>query len=167
MKWRGAESVGAPLLERDEVVLRGQDVRTRTAYSAPLTVEVEAQLEKREGDAGFFACMFVPTGQSTNAEPKESMAVMLQYSHAGDSVVGMLRSAKLQHDETIFSQRFAHPAGQPYRLSIGVTKAGLHIKLGGQLYEVPGAKVPYNKFHIVISAAPPADRWHVRDFVVR
>ena len=34
MKWRGAESVGAPLLERDEVVLRGQDVRTRTAYSA-------------------------------------------------------------------------------------------------------------------------------------
>lgn len=167
LKWKTGDAASAPLIEKGDVVLRGQGIRTKRTYSVPLAVEFEAQLDKRDADGGIFACGFVPTGQSTNAEPEQFVAVMLQYSSTNDTLVVMRRSGKPAHAEAILAQPLTHPAGKPYRLRIEAAKDGMRITLSGQSIVVPDAKVPYDKFHIEFSTVPVSDRWRVRIFVVR
>jgi hypothetical protein len=167
MQWRSVEAAVVPVVERGDVLLRGQDVRTQAAYTAPLTVELEAQLERREATASMLTCRFVPTNQSAEAAPKEFVAIMLQYSPTGDVLVVMRRSDPSDSGETILGQPVTHHVGQPYRLKIEATKESLRITLNGQLYEVPAAKISYDKFHIELSGVPPANRWRVRKFVIR
>lgn len=168
LKWKTADAVtAAPLIDKGDVVLRGQDLRTRTTYSVPVTVEFETQPEKHQTDGGIFSCAFVPVDQPADAEPEQYVAVMLQYSSSGETLVVMRRSGKPHHDEAILGQPITHPAGQPYRLKIEATKDGLRITLNGQEYQVPAARVSYNKFHVEFSVVPVTDSWRIHNFAIR
>lgn len=165
LKWKTGDAAAAPLIEKSDMVLRGQDVRTRRAYSVPVTVEFEAHLEKRNAESGIFTCMFAPTNQPADAEPREFVSVTIQYDQTAHALVVARRSGKAQQ-ETILALPFAPPAGKPSRLRIEVAKDGMNITLNGQKLVVPDAKVPYDKFHIGFSTVPVSDHWRVRNFVV-
>ncbi len=167
LKRKTADAAAAPLMDKGDLVLRGQDLRTRTTYSVPVTVEFETQLNEREAGAGIFACAFVPANQPADAEPDQYVGVMLQYSSSGEMLVVMQRSGKPHHDEAILGQPITHPTGQPYRLKIEATKDALRITLNGQAYLVPAAKIPYDKFHIEFSVVPVTDSWRIHNFAIR
>ena len=78
LKGKTGDAANTPLIEKGNVVLRGQDVRTQRTYSAPVTIEFEAQPVKRGAEAGLFTCLFVAVNQPADADPKEFVSVTLQ-----------------------------------------------------------------------------------------
>ena len=167
LKWKSVDPAAAPLIDKSDVVLRGQDMRTRRTYSGPLTVEFEAQPEKPGAVVGMFSCLFIPANRTEDAEPEEFVAVMLQRSVTGEALVVMRRSGKPHHDETILGQPVTHQAGKPYPEKVEVTKDKLSVTLDGKTFVVPDAKVPYDKFRFGFSVVPVSDKWRIRNFAIR
>src|SRR5262245_59580508 len=78
-------SRGEPtMMAEDGLLLQGQDVRTRRAYAAPVTVECDVALESRSASDGSFDLYFLPAGQPLDVTPGQLTKFRIIYSNTGD-----------------------------------------------------------------------------------
>ncbi len=158
----------APLVEGEDVVLRGQVIRTQQLYSAPLTIGFDAMLEQRvEGD-GALSCTFVPSTQAVDQEPDRYMEVLFGYSQGGDAISIRERIARppAQRTKTWSNSPLSIKPGSWHHIEYGVVKGGLNVTVDGQSYGSGGAVVPYQAFYVYLGSWLPACRWHVRNLSI-
>lgn len=169
LKWRSADEVGAPLIDKSDVVLRGQDVRTQRTYAHPLTVELDVLLEKRETNTGGFGLMFVPTDQIADADPDRFIAATIQYDETAYALIVQerVRKSPALDEKTLLHEQFKLKVGTPYHVKCQVTQSGLRITINGQVYEAKEATVPYDNFRIQLAGWQPTNRWRIRNVVIR
>jgi hypothetical protein len=169
LKWKGADPATAPLIDKSDVVLRGQDARTKRTYAVPLTVDLDVLLEKRETNTGGFGLMFVPTDQITDSDPDRFIAATIQYDETAYALIveERVRKSPALEEKTLLHEQFKLKVGTPYHVKCQVTQSGLRITIDGQVYEAKRATVPYDNFRIQLTGWQPANRWRIRNFVIR
>ena len=79
--WSGSPRE-VPVIEGEDLVLRGKEVRTRDTYSAPITVEFDAMLEQRVAADGALTCEFVPTTQTVDQDLERAVGGVDQEASA-------------------------------------------------------------------------------------
>jgi hypothetical protein len=163
--WHGSPRQ-APLIEGEDVVLRGQDIRTQHSYSAPVTVEFDAMLESRVADDGALTCEFVPSTQAVDREPERHVQVLLQYDQHGEAVSVQERFQRwpTQKYKTWSRAPLSIKPGSWHHMKYEVMKGGLNITVDGQAYGSGGAVVPHKAFYVYLLSWQPTSRWHVRNF---
>jgi hypothetical protein len=165
--WSGAPRQ-APVIQGEDLVLRGQNIRTQHSYSAPITVEFDAMLEDRVADNGALTCEFVPATQAVDREPEHHVQVSLLYDQQGDAISVQERFQRwpTQKYKSWSRSPLSIKPGSWHHMRYEVTRDGLDIAVDGQAYGSGGAVVPYNAFYIYLLGWQPTNRWHVRNFSI-
>jgi hypothetical protein len=165
--WRGTPRQ-APLIEGEDVVLRGQNIRTQRSYSAPITVEFDAMLESRVADDGALMCELVPSTQALDKEPERNLRVLFQYDQQGDAISVQERFQRWPTPNyKIWSRSpLSINTGNWHHMKYEVTNGGLNISVDGRTYDSDGAGVPYKVFYVSLLGWQPTNRWHVRNFSI-
>jgi hypothetical protein len=166
--WGGSPRL-APLIDGDDLVLRGKEVRTRRAFSAPVTVQFDVMLERRTANDGALTFGLVPTSQPIDIDLERWMDMALTYDSAGDR---LRVEERFQRWPKIISKAwqthaFTIQPGKYHHLECQVSKTGTRLFVDGREYSTGGLIVPYDKFYIILSGWQPTNRWHVRNFAVR
>ncbi len=169
--WPGPKGTPATLTS-NALVLQGQDVRTKSVYSAPLTVECNVELEVRATSDGSFAIKFIPSGEPADSDPRQIVAFRMIYRNPGaysgkDGLVIERRSGSLRGDMPWGEEPFDLKAAISYHVTLEVLADRLRVTINKQTYEAIGVTVPYKKFCVQLSSWQPLDAWLVRNFVVR
>jgi hypothetical protein len=155
-----------------DLVLQGHPVRTHKAYSAPLTIDCEVELEARVASDGFFGVGFVALG-----EPPDNGHIHLRWlqmacrgPEAEDSRDGFsfLGRDGILKDKLLWGEEpFPIKSGKVYSIRLEVTEDQVRIIIDGRTYDLKDVKIPYKEFYIYLLSWQPTNRWHVRNFVVR
>lgn len=166
--WSGSPRE-VPVIEGEDLVLRGKEVRTRHTYSAPITVEFDAMLEQRVATDGALTCEFVPTTQAVDQDLERGVIVRFHYDDKGDalSVYERFQRRPTPQGKNWSRTSLSIKPGSWHHMKYEVLKDGLHIWIDDHAYDAGGATVSYDRFYIYVSGWQPTDRWHVRNFVVR
>lgn len=165
--WSGAPRL-APVVQGEDLILRGQNVRTRDSYVVPVTVEFDAMLEARVASDGALTCEFVPATQPADREPERHVELLFHYDERGDalSVQERFQRWPTQKFKTWSRSPLSMKPGSWHHMKYEVTKDALRITVDGQGYSSGGAVVPYDAFYIYLLSWQPTNRWRVRDFSV-
>jgi hypothetical protein len=163
--WAGPKGATA-MLAGKELVLQGQDVRTRSLYQAPLTIECDVELEARTASDGAFAIKFVASG-----EPHQMVAFRMIYRNPGaysgkDGLAIERRSGSLQADVPGDEEPFDLKPAVPYHVKVEMLADRLRVTINKRPYEAAGVSVPKQDFYVQLGGWQPANRWHVRNLVV-
>ena len=163
--WRGPPRQ-APLIEGEDVVLRGQDIRTQHSYSAPVTVEFDAMLEGRVAADGALTCEFVPSTQAVDREPERHVQILFEFDQRGDAISVQERFQRwpTQQYKTWSRSPLSIKPGSWHHMKYEVMRGGLNITVDGQSYGSGGAVVPYKAFYVYLLSRQPTCQWHVRNF---
>lgn len=166
--WQGPPRE-APLIDGEDLVLRGKEMRTRQAYSTPITVEFDAMLEEMRATDGAISCGFVPADQPADRDVERAIHVSWQYNQNAQTLLVVERFQRWPTHKTKTWSDTPLPIklGNWHHIKYEVTKDGLHIWIDDHAYDSGGATVPYDRFFIYMSGWQPLNRWHVRNFVVR
>lgn len=151
------------------MILRGKEMRTQQAYSVPITVEFDAMLEEMQANDGAISCGFVPADQAADRDVERAIHVSWQYNQSGQTLLVVERFQRWPTHKTKTWSQAPLPIklGNWHHIKCEVTKDALHIWIDDHAYDSGGATVPYERFFIYMSGWQPANRWHVRNFVVR
>ena len=165
--WPGPRGEPA-IVDAGEIIIRGQPVRTKQTYSAPLTFECEFTVDQPLTHLENAIITFIPEGADPSlGPPVGSLHVILQYEEA-NSDGGHLYIQRLGGDIiSLTKQPFALRAGTPYQLRVAVLSDALRVTLNGQVYEAEGVTLPFKAFHILLEGWKPDKVWHVRNISVR
>jgi len=157
-----------PVIEGDDLVLRGKEVRTQRTYSAPVTVEFDAMLEEKLANDGALTCVIVPVTQAVDLDLERGLMLQFRYDHSGDwmSVYELFQHRPVYQGKDWSSSPLTIKPGSWHHLKYEVVKDGLRITVDGQSYTSGGAVVTYDTFYIELSGWQPVNRWHVRNFTV-
>jgi len=164
-EWRGSPRQ-PPVIEGEDVVLGGQDIRTERIYSAPVTIEFDAMLEERVAGDGSLGCAFVPLTQAVDREPERNVQILFQYGQGGDdiSVQERFEWRPIQKTKTWSRTALSIEPSKWHHMVYKVVKGGLNITVDGQSRGTGGAVVSYKAFYVYLVSWPPTCRWHVRNF---
>jgi len=157
-----------PVIEGDDLVLRGQEVRTQRTYSAPVTVEFDVMLEERLANDGYLTCLFVPATQAVDRDLERGLMLQFRYDRSGDwmSVYELFQHRPIYQGKDWSNSPLTIKPGSWHHLKYEAEKDGLRITVDGQPYNSGGVVVPYDTFYIELSGWQPTNRWHVRNFSV-
>jgi hypothetical protein len=163
--WPGARG-GPATVNADEMVLQGQPVCTKQSFSAPLSFECDATLDKLVSDDGCLWIDLVPDGPDAEQNvPPQNVAIQLGYHHRGDGG-GMLTIASMGAAPVDMGKdAFELVAGKAYHLQIDVEADTIRATLDGQVFESK-TTLPFKSFHIEVMGWQPTNTWHIRDFIV-
>ena len=158
----------APIIEGEDLGLRGKEVRTRYPYSAPVTVEFDVMLEERLAKDGAMLCLFVPVTQTVDLDVERDVTVQFYYDGQGDavSVYEQFQHRPTPQGKTWSRTPLSIKPGSWHHMKYEVMKDALRLTVDGQDYSSGGAVVPYDLFYIELSGWQPVNRWHVRGFSV-
>jgi hypothetical protein len=165
--WNGV----AANLKDGELVLQGHPVRTRKAYSLPITIECKVVLEARVATDGYFGVGIVPVGSPPDVDPRNLRWLQIacrgpasESSRDGLSLLGRDDTGK---DKLLWGEKpFPITAGKPFSIQLEVTAGRVHLVIDDRTYDIDGIEIPYKQFYIQLVSWQPADRWHVQNFSV-
>ncbi len=157
-----------PVIEGEDLVLRGKEIRTEQSYSPPVTVEFDAMLEQRVSNDGALACVFVPTTQAVDRDTERGVYVLFHYDSDGDAVSVQERLQRWPtHKRKDWSRTpLSIKPGTWHHMHYEVLKDSMHIMVDDQIYPSGGAVVSYAPFYIYLFGWQPTNRWHVRNFSI-
>jgi hypothetical protein len=165
--WPGPRGEPATV-DTGEIVIRGQPVCTKQAYSAPLTFECEFTVDQPLTHLEYAAITFTPEGADPCSDPPVgSLDVLLQYEGAGGDGGHLYIQRRGRGVVSLTKEPFVLQAGKPYQLRVEVLSDVLRITLNGQAYEAEGITLPFKAFHIRLYGWKPDKVWHVRNVTVR
>jgi len=163
--WPGPQGEPATVVP-NEVVLRGQPVRTKQTYPATLSFECDVTLEKLAINNGCLWIALVPEGSDPNLNwPAESVVVELGYNQ----INGRDGHLNINHGPTAIRLNdtpLVLEGGKPYRLSVKLLPDRMRVTLNGQAFEAKGMTLPFKACHIQLMGWQPANTWHVRNFTM-
>jgi hypothetical protein len=174
--WPGPKGLSAELGGND-FLLRGQPVRTRRSFSVPVRITFDFVLEQRLANDGAIELLFEPPDVPDTLQADRNVTVLLCYRNPG-AYSGTDGIAV--HELLSFGERF-HPngrviwperpfhlnAGETYHVSLLATTDGMQWTVNGQMYDLTGVKVPFDRFRIMLFGWQPTNRWHVRNISIR
>ena len=153
-------------VDADEIVLKGQPVRTQQSFSAPMSFGCEVTLEQLTSDDGCLWIEFVADGADPEPNvPPQSASLQLGYHQRGPGGGMFTIAGAGSPPADLVKDPFEFEAGKPCRLEIGVTPDGeIRATLNGQVFETR-VTIPFKTFHIELMGWQPTNTWHVRDFL--
>jgi len=162
--WPGPRAAPATI-EGGDLVLRGEYVRTRTSYSAPVTIEFDTLFENPVSD-GCLYVLFVPENSPPDLHPANATIFVMGNGNPGHLLVE-------QHAGSV--RDYAKPWEKPfellpnhvYHVRIEVLASALGVEVGGKTFDLTDVRVPYKRFYIQLRGWHPPTHWIVRNFVVR
>ena len=165
--WPGPQGKPATL-DAGEIVIQGQPVWTKPAYSAPLAFEGEFMVDQPLTHLENAAITFVPESADPSlGPPAGSLDILLQFEGASGADGGHLYLQRRGREVVSLTKKpFALQAGKSYRLKVEILADAVRVTLNGQVYEAPGITLPFKAFHIRLSGWMPDKVWHVRNSVV-
>jgi hypothetical protein len=168
--WSGPKGEPATVSGGD-LILQGQMVRTRLAYSTTLTIGCDVELEQRDAPDGSFDAEFVPVGSSPELKPASARIFRMIYRNPGaysgkDALVFVERDPG-SPDKTVWGEQpILIRAGKPFHLQFVLTATRTQIAIDGQTYDLNGVGIPYERFVVQLGGWQPTNRWHVRNFSI-
>ena len=169
--WPGPKGL-PPTMAGTALVLQGQDVRTASLYTAPLTVECDVELEARTTSDGSFGIKFIPSGEPADSEPDQIVMFRMIYrnpdAYSGkDGLVIERRNGSMRGETAWGEEPFDLQAAISYHITLEILADRLRVSIDKLTYEAVGVTVPYKKFYVQLSSWQPGDKWLVRSFAVR
>jgi len=165
--WSGDRG-GPPVMEGEDLVLRGWQARTKERYSGSWVVECDLWLEELQANDGCVWINFAPAESDRERLMRHAaVTVSLGYGqHDGGG--GHLTIDRPNLPSTRLSTNpFSISARTTYHLRIELLHGKMRVILNDQTYEAENVTLPYAEFRVYVRGWQPTNRWHVRNFTVR
>jgi len=162
--WQGSKTAPATVQGTD-LVLRGEYVRTRATYDAPVTVEFDILFENAVSD-GCLYVMFVPENSPKDEHPATVTEFVMGYGKPGQLLVA--RHVDSVRDYTkLWEQSVELVPNHQYHVLLNVRPGALGGQVDGKAFDLSNVSLPYKRFYIQLRGWHPPTQWRVRNFVVR
>ncbi len=143
----------------DEIVLNGQPVWTKQAFSCPLIIKCEVMLDALIANDGAFNLALTPADAPPHLNtPPNSVIVSVGYTRSGGFVSLGRRNLN--------TKPFYIEPGKAYQLTVEVMENKIQIKVDDQTYDV-GRRLEPTEFRIKLNGWQPGNTWRVRHFTTR
>jgi len=163
----GGDRGGPPVLEGEDLVLRGWQARTKERYSGSRVVECDLWLEELQANDGCVWINFAPAESDRERLMRHAaVTVSLGYGQR-DGGGGHLSIDRPNLPSTrLATNPFSISARTPYHLRIELLRDKMRVTLNDQTYEAENVTLPYAEFRVYVRGWQPINRWHVRNFTV-
>jgi hypothetical protein len=165
--WPGSR--GAPAkIEGDIIELRGQAVRTKQTFTAPIAMEGEFSADDPLQHLERAMIRLIPEGTAPDIYgPAGTVAIILQYETTGQPGGRLYVQLGRQPARRLTREPFAMPAGKPQHLRVEVLADSVRVTLNGGAAEAVSVTLPDKPFHVQLCGWVPDRVWRVRNFTVR
>lgn len=150
----------APVVEEGKLVLSGRAVRSQSAYTAPVTIECEAQPAEASTNSCFYIDL-VPENQPTTQLPNEYLGIKLV--HSGTLQIWATRGGEPTY--LIKPAAIRADADGRYKIIVQARLDGIIVQVNNETVR-GDYPVPYGKFTIELRTFPPPNPWRVDSFSV-
>jgi hypothetical protein len=152
----------SPTLENGQLTLSGDAVRSRSTYSAPLTIECELQSEATSAKGAFYINL-VPQNVPATELAQDYFGIKLSddkttleiWESQGNQPAHLLKSTAIPVQSPVH-----------YKLVVEVQRGNFSVDANGVTLSVKQG-VPFDTFQVELRTFPPPSLWHVINFVIR
>ena len=152
----------SPTIENGQLVLSGCAVRSRSVYSAPLTIECELQSEAPSAKGDFYINL-VPQNVPAKELAQDCFGIKLSDDQ---TTLEIWESHGNQPAHLIKSTAIPVESKGHYKLVVEVQRGNFSVDANGVTISVKQA-VPYERFQVELRTFPPNSLWHVINFTIR
>jgi hypothetical protein len=163
--WPGPKGKRAEL-ERGDIVLRGQPVRTRQVFTVPTICQYEQVLTGQKASDGCLWFSIVPEEAPADMDPPATAVTVALGYQKPDGSGGHVSINHDKRSDRLSRQAFSFKEDRVYIVRIDVLANSVRVTVDGSVYESNNLALP-GRFYIRMCGWQPGNTWRVRNITIR